>query len=252
MTDPVLTPTQNPKNDPGTGSSPGWPIVVYFHHVHPDLRHYTSLTPDQFRYGLDVLLCYLRPAEPMTVFRADGMFEIPDVPSFLLTFDDGYADTLEYAIPILSDHGLHTVLFVSTDLLGHDSPDPARSYLSWRDCKRLSESGHVIGSHGKSHEALPGRDTGDIHDEVVGSLTELSTHLGTELPLYAYPYGLEAQVPSYIPGYRSSLSAFGTVKAAPHPWTHNRLGIRRVYLPTYDDENWPALVRGWREQWSGT
>ena len=39
--------------DPEAGSAPGWPLVLYFHHVHPVIDHYTNVRPDQFARGLD-------------------------------------------------------------------------------------------------------------------------------------------------------------------------------------------------------
>jgi peptidoglycan/xylan/chitin deacetylase (PgdA/CDA1 family) len=38
--------------------------------------------------------------------------------SLLLTFDDGFADNLDYALPLLRKHKAPTVVFVSTDLIG--------------------------------------------------------------------------------------------------------------------------------------
>src|SRR4051812_35195470 len=37
---------------PEVGAAPGWPVVLYFHHVRPDLRHYTSVTPSAFDRAL--------------------------------------------------------------------------------------------------------------------------------------------------------------------------------------------------------
>jgi len=38
--------------------------------------------------------------------------------SLLLTFDDGFADNLDYALPLLRKHNAPTVVFISSDLIG--------------------------------------------------------------------------------------------------------------------------------------
>jgi peptidoglycan/xylan/chitin deacetylase (PgdA/CDA1 family) len=54
--------------------------------------------------------------------------------SLLLTFDDGYADNLDYALPILRRHGLPAVVFVVSDAIGQRgrpwTEDFLHAYLS--------------------------------------------------------------------------------------------------------------------------
>src|SRR3954447_19379433 len=48
----------------------------------------------------------------------------------LLTFDDGYADNLEIAMPILSAAGHPAAIFVPTDFVGSSKPLPHDARLS--------------------------------------------------------------------------------------------------------------------------
>src|SRR4051812_27777456 len=52
---------------PEVGSAPGWPVALYFHHVHPDIRHYTAVTPAAFDRALDQLGDRFRPLAPQDV-----------------------------------------------------------------------------------------------------------------------------------------------------------------------------------------
>jgi hypothetical protein len=88
--------------------------------------------------------------------------------SILLTFDDGYADFAENALPILRHHHFSATLYVVTAYIGQynewDSRGelPRRSLLGWKELAALSEEGFEIGSHShtsaspSSRRAAPG------------------------------------------------------------------------------------------------
>jgi peptidoglycan/xylan/chitin deacetylase (PgdA/CDA1 family) len=227
-------------------SAPGWPVVAYFHHVHPGLGHYTSLTPDAFARGVDLLLDRFELLTINDVFGLDGSLRVPARPSALLTFDDGYADLIDHALPVLEARDVRATFFVCTHLLGRRSADPRGNHLSWSDCAGLLDGGHSVASHGQTHRPLSELAPEEASTEVIGSLALLRERLGVGRPAYAFPYGLSAPVPSEVPGFAGPLTAFGTVKAAPQPWPAARTAIRRTYLPTGEDDTWPSVVAGWR------
>src|ERR1700704_5755594 len=119
-----MTSTTAVTADPTTGSYPGWPFVLYFHHVHPGIDHYTSLTPDSFVRGLDVVLRHFTPADPQALRSPDGRFAVADRPPALFTFDDGYRDLLDHAVEPMAERGIKAIFFVCTRLLGRRSADP--------------------------------------------------------------------------------------------------------------------------------
>jgi glycosyltransferase involved in cell wall biosynthesis/peptidoglycan/xylan/chitin deacetylase (PgdA/CDA1 family) len=49
----------------------------------------------------------------------EGAASIPRY-SLAITFDDGYENNFRHALPILQRHGLHTVLFITTNLIGDE------------------------------------------------------------------------------------------------------------------------------------
>lgn len=237
---------------PATAAAAGWPVVVYFHHVHLGIGHYTALPPDHFRRALD-LLCsrFDTVLEPASVGPS---LQPPGTPSVLITFDDGYRDNLEIAAPLLAEFDVRMLLFCVTDRIdaapgirAHGRPTPREDYLTWTDVAELRRLGHVVGAHTRTHRPLPDLSPDEATAEVEGSLTAVSTRAGPHAPApaFAYPYGLVPAVDVVPPG----VLGFGTVKSPPRPWTAAPQRIRRTYLPTHDIDTWPALVEGWIRQW---
>jgi peptidoglycan/xylan/chitin deacetylase (PgdA/CDA1 family) len=225
--------------------------VVYFHHVSTAIDHYTSLTPDSFRYGLDLLLSSFKAVSLDDLTGGHGSFTVPGEPAVVITFDDGYADLLDDAVPALAEREVRAVFFLCTEFLGRRSADPRKNYLSWPEAADLAAAGHTIGSHGRSHQALTGLGPDEARQEITGSLSDLRAHLGLGIrhPSYAYPYGKVGPVPDTVDGFDGPLTAFGTVKSPPLPWPRARAAIRRTYLPTGDEATWQELVARWRRNW---
>jgi peptidoglycan/xylan/chitin deacetylase (PgdA/CDA1 family) len=116
--------------------------------------------------------------------------------SLLLTFDDGYADMSDRALPVLDDLGATAVAFIPSAKIGGwadwgDDPGPNPSPLLDADQVRtLAASGRVeFGAHGATHVALPGLAGEALAREVDGARDELES-LGLPRPRFlAYPYG---------------------------------------------------------------
>jgi len=242
-------------SDPGLGSAPGWPLVLYFHHVNPLVEHYTALRPDDFRRGLETVLERVGPAvDPGTVGPG---FQPPDEPSVLVTFDDGYRDTLTLAAPALAEFDVRVLLFCTTGRLDRASTanpanraalPPRESYLTWPEARRLAAAGHVLSAHTHTHRKLTELDPATARREVDDSLRRVAEQTGRTPRTFAYPYGL-VPTPRPVP---PTAVGFGTVKSAPEPWSQHPHDIRRTYLPVGDTDRWPALASEWREQWFGS
>ncbi|MBC7543471.1 MAG: polysaccharide deacetylase family protein [Candidatus Sericytochromatia bacterium] len=75
--------------------------ILSLHRVHPVANPFWSpLDPDLF----DQLLAYIGRHFHVTTLSAMAM--TTDRPSLILSFDDGYRDFLDYAVPLLAKHGL--------------------------------------------------------------------------------------------------------------------------------------------------
>ncbi|MCX5003949.1 polysaccharide deacetylase family protein [Streptomyces sp. NBC_00638] len=111
-----------------------------------------------------------------------------------LTFDDGYADFVETALPLLHRHGFGATLFVLPGRLGGDNAwdplGPRKPLLSKQGIRLAAASeGIEVGSHGLTHVDLAKADDTVLHTEVAESRAVLSELIGADVDGFCYPYG---------------------------------------------------------------
>ena len=110
----------------------------------------------------------------------------------VVTMDDGYKSTYQYAFPTLRQFGFPGTIFVYSDYVG------AREGLSWKEMQEMVTSGLVdIQPHSKTHSNLgfaqPGEDEASyqqrIQAEAQAPLHDISKNLNIPVHTFAYPYG---------------------------------------------------------------
>jgi peptidoglycan/xylan/chitin deacetylase (PgdA/CDA1 family) len=113
-----------------------------------------------------------------------------------LTFDDGYADLLHHALPVLRRHGCTATAFVLPGRLGGvnswDTPGPRKPLLTADGIRAVAEAGIEIGSHGLAHRRLPDipdTDADALRAETADSRALLREITGREVAGFCYPYG---------------------------------------------------------------
>lgn len=110
-----------------------------------------------------------------------------------LTFDDGYADFVENALPVLERHDFGATLFVLPGRLGGDNAwdplGPRKPLLTADGIRRAAEAGVEIGSHGLTHIDLTRADDLRLKAETVESRAALEELTGGEVTGFCYPYG---------------------------------------------------------------
>jgi peptidoglycan/xylan/chitin deacetylase (PgdA/CDA1 family) len=103
----------------GPGGARGALQVVYFHQVLPEEDPLRPGDPTAQRF--DALLAFLKSAFHV-VDLADGLARLArgalPPAAVAISFDDGYADNVDVALPILRKHGLTATFFVATGFLG--------------------------------------------------------------------------------------------------------------------------------------
>lgn len=174
------------------------PILMY-HRVAADGPAATQrwrLHPEAF----EEQLAYLRDNEFQTLtfaqWRAasDRRHRIP-ARSLMLTFDDGYADFPDYAMPLLAKYGFTATMFVVTDLVGSasvwdsDLGEPAE-LMGWEAVRAVSEQGIEIGSHSSRHRSLVALSPAELVRDLCASRVALRERLDLEVRSVCYPYGL--------------------------------------------------------------
>jgi peptidoglycan/xylan/chitin deacetylase (PgdA/CDA1 family) len=113
---------------------------------------------------------------------------------FVITFDDGYRDTLENAVPVLERFGFTATVFVVTGQVGRtNSWDEGVSVqvplMDWNQLGELVDRGFSIGSHTVTHRALTRLSEGEISYELTESRRMLEERLGVDVRTFCYPWG---------------------------------------------------------------
>lgn len=106
--------------------------------------------------------------------------------SVILTFDDGFRNLVDNAIPILETHNVPATLFiVASKLNSNDS-----NYMSKKDVADASTNPLIdIGSHSQNHRSLAQISESEAELEAASSKKELEACVSCDVSLFAYPYG---------------------------------------------------------------
>lgn len=102
-----------------------------------------------------------------------------------ITFDDGWQDQYDNALPILVANGFKASFAVVTGWIGGGSGSGQAMDLA--ELRALVSQGMDIASHTRTHPQLPKLDTADLQDEIDGSKTILEDE-GFSVRMLVYPY----------------------------------------------------------------
>jgi len=110
-----------------------------------------------------------------------------------LTFDDGYADFAETAVPLLRRYECTATAFVLPGRLGGsnawDELGPRKPLLDADGIRAAAQAGMEIGSHGLLHTDLTAADDAALERETAASRALLADLTGTTPAGFCYPYG---------------------------------------------------------------
>lgn len=175
------------------------PRILLYHNVGP-VRPGTPLSltisPKQFERQMQWLAkrgyAVITPSDWLRRFR-EGV-DMPKKP-VLLTFDDAYSDTAQYALPVLERYGFGAVIFVVTGRLGATNTwDEANGcgtlrLMTAEQIRQWATRGIEFGAHSRTHSNLTTLSPSELEAEVVGSKNDLETLLGSPIVSFAYPFG---------------------------------------------------------------
>lgn len=197
-------------------------IILYYHRVADRDPVPWSLTNGQFaghvrwlKQRFDMI-----SIEEAQRRMASGRNERPAVH---VTFDDGYAENCDQALPMLIREGVPCTYFVTLDNVQHGEPFahdvsigkkfPVNTMAQLRE---LATAGVEIGAHTRSHADLGKVGEPDrLHDEVVTARDELQDALGRPVRYFAFPFGMPCNLNQSVfhlarhAGYEAVCSAYG-------------------------------------------
>src|SRR5215216_6272701 len=151
-----------------------WPRILMYHAVSQSSENpnkiFTSpiLFEAQMRYLRrrnlrGVSIRELRRAERMG--NTNGLVGI--------TFDDGYEDFLQNAVPVLERFGFSATVFMVAGMLGEENnwefrfePRPQLKILGVEGVREVAARGMEVGSHGMRHLRLSGLEPELLEEEV--------------------------------------------------------------------------------------
>jgi peptidoglycan/xylan/chitin deacetylase (PgdA/CDA1 family) len=211
----LVHPVEKMKN---SSFNPLIPILMYHQvtpHPLPAFRKY-AVTPKAFaaqmnwlaRVGyvpvnLDVLLDY-----------RNDRGTLPSRP-VIITFDDGFQDCVEHAVPVLQAHGFTAIFYLVVGLMGKTSQwllaerGIELPLMDWTAAQQLIAAGFQCGSHCMTHLRLADLSSAACREELLRSRLLLEDKLAHEVKHLAYPFGsFNERVRAIVAetGYRSACS----------------------------------------------
>ncbi len=211
--------------------------ILFYHRISND-RDELSVRPSSFRQQMDYLAS--QSYRVVDVLEAAELLDRGELPSKTvgLSFDDGYLDVAEQALPLLAERGFRATVFVSPAVVDgwatftwYEFQPPL---LGWDEIVELDREGTLsFEAHSLTHPNLLTLRDEAAREEIGGSKVALEARLGRPVQAFSYPSGL------FGPRERELVAAAGfrvAVSCEPGPNTGatDRLVLRRQQIDARD------------------
>jgi peptidoglycan/xylan/chitin deacetylase (PgdA/CDA1 family) len=231
--------------------------VLMYHKVNDRSPNPTTVPTEVFAEQMELLARLGYQPASLEAVRDHYLEGTPLPPrAVLITFDDGYRDNLENALPVLRAHAYPAVLFVPIAYLDDGRPLPHEELLvtlgvrnptlDWDELAELEAGGVRIESHGIGHWPLSALDPAEATREIALSKLRLEERLGREVDAFAYVKGSQAD---YRPEHASLVQqagyklAFTSVSGANGPQS-DRYRLRRYNIEPYPPRTFELVLEG--------
>jgi peptidoglycan/xylan/chitin deacetylase (PgdA/CDA1 family) len=162
-------------------------IITY--HSLDDSGSDLSISPVLFRAHIEILVSSSFQIVPLA-----GVLDQPG--SVAITFDDGYRNFFQVALPLLAEYRIPATVFVISGYCGRYNDwrsrmktRPRLEMLSWQEVREISDAGVAIGAHTVNHADLTMLPPGDAARELRDCRSDIEDRIGRPVDTLAYPWG---------------------------------------------------------------
>ncbi len=194
---PVADATSTTKEQSGNNidsivsTTPNAAILLY-HHVSSSTPASTSISPEAFKSHMEYLDAHHTVVSLQDVVSAIQHNTTLPENAVAITFDDGYANILDNAHPILADLGFPYTVFINPDEIG-----VGPKQLTWEQVIAMHNDGVVFANHTLDHlHMLNGEQAmGErawlekVWQNVESAEKKIEDKLDISLKYLAYPFG---------------------------------------------------------------
>jgi peptidoglycan/xylan/chitin deacetylase (PgdA/CDA1 family) len=112
-----------------------------------------------------------------------------------ITFDDGYVNNLDHAMPVLQHCGFSATCYVVSGQLGgsnvwdHSKGIAAKPLMQAAQARAWVAGGQEVGAHTRNHVDLRSLTAAQAQQEIAGCKAELEDASGAAVGQFCYPYG---------------------------------------------------------------
>jgi peptidoglycan/xylan/chitin deacetylase (PgdA/CDA1 family) len=113
-----------------------------------------------------------------------------------ITFDDGYQNNLQNALPVLTRYGFSATCYAVSSMIGgvnnwdRDIGVAQKPLMSASEWGKWLTSGMEVGSHTRMHANLTMVSADEARNQIANSKRDLEEMLCCEVRHFCYPYGL--------------------------------------------------------------
>jgi peptidoglycan/xylan/chitin deacetylase (PgdA/CDA1 family) len=169
--------------------------VLLYHSVHPVVEdEFCQITPLALRDQLQFLLDCGATFIPFSSYMSQLLAERLPSRVLTLTFDDGYEDFVEHALPVLKELGLTATQFICPAHAGHDNRWNFRArfrarHMETSTLRALPVQGIELQPHGWTHRNFFQLSARELEHELRLCVDYFHDELNLEPAYLAYPYG---------------------------------------------------------------
>lgn len=200
-------------------------IVGVFYHGVSKNREFLCIDEKIFEQQIEYLVSkkYYFASQDEVVKFVKGELKLPKKTVFI-SFDDGFSNIYENAMPILKKYNIVATLFLNTGFINKElsfqdtfklkssnvNYNPEFKFLSTNEVMELSDNNFDIEPHTHAHIDMSSFTIEEISDQVNKSIVIIESILTKKINYFSYPYGYYNDISyNYVKEHKDIKAAFG-------------------------------------------